>query len=35
MREWIQINRKESAEYQMDLHIFKAAIAFVSTLAKR
>ena len=28
-REWIQINRKDSADYAQDLEIFKASIAFV------
>ena len=28
-REWIQINRKNSADYAKDLEIFQASIAFV------
>lgn len=32
MREWIQINRMNSADYGKDLHIFMSAVAFVSNL---
>lgn len=28
-REWIQINRDDSADYEQDLEIFQASIAFV------
>ena len=33
MREWIQINRKGSADYRKDLDIFQASIAFVGRLS--
>jgi len=32
MREWIQINRKESSDYLRDQHIFHSSIEFVSSL---
>ncbi len=35
MREWIQINRKRSPDYQKDLDIFQASLNFVRTLSKR
>jgi hypothetical protein len=33
MREWIQINRKRSADYRKDVDIFRASIAFVGRLS--
>jgi hypothetical protein len=32
MREWVQINRPQTADYRQDLEILQAAIAYVSTL---
>jgi hypothetical protein len=34
MREWVQINRKDSGDYVLDLAIFQSCIAFVSRLAE-
>jgi len=33
MREWIQINREKSADYQRDLDIFQGSIDFVRRLS--
>ncbi len=33
MREWIQIDRRRSADYRNDLDIFEASIAFVGRLS--
>ena len=30
-REWIQINRSDAAEYEKDLELFQASLAFVKT----
>jgi predicted DNA-binding protein (MmcQ/YjbR family) len=35
MREWIQINRKRSSDYEKDMEIFEASINFVKKLSKR
>ena len=32
MREWIQINRERSADYQKDINIFRISVEFVSQL---
>ena len=34
-REWIQINRAEAAEYEKDLQLFEASIAFVKASRSR
>ena len=34
-REWIQINRAEAAEYEKDLQLFEASIAFVKAARSR
>jgi predicted DNA-binding protein (MmcQ/YjbR family) len=34
MREWIQINRKRSFDYEKDVEIFEASINFVKKLSK-
>ena len=33
MREWVQINRPQAADYRQDLEIFQAAVDFVRSLA--
>jgi len=35
MREWIQINRKNSEDYLIDKEIFETSIRYVSTLATK
>ncbi|CDI03457.1 conserved hypothetical protein [Candidatus Competibacter denitrificans Run_A_D11] len=32
MREWVQINRARSADYQKDINIFRSSVEFVSQL---
>ena len=32
MREWIQINRAQSADYRKDINIFRTSVEFVSKL---
>ena len=34
-REWIQINRADAAEYEKDLELFQASLAFVKTARTR
>lgn len=34
-REWIQINRAEATEYEKDLELFQASLAFVKTARTR
>ena len=34
-REWIQINRAEAAEYEKDLELFQASLAFVKAARTR
>jgi hypothetical protein len=34
-REWIQINRADAAEYEKDLELFQAALAFVKAARAR
>lgn len=35
MREWVQINRSHSADYRLDMEIFRAAVNFVGTLESK
>lgn len=35
MREWVQIDRKKSAEYAKDMELFKASIEFVRSVKKK
>lgn len=35
MREWVQINRESSADYQLDQEIFRCAVQFVGTPKKK
>lgn len=32
MREWVQINRARSADYQKDINVFRSSVEFVSQL---
>ena len=32
MREWIQINRARSADYQKDINVFRSSVEFVSQI---
>jgi len=34
MKEWVQVNRERSEDYQKDLEVLKASIEYVSSLVK-
>jgi hypothetical protein len=34
MKEWVQINRKRSADYRKDTELFRASVSFVGTSCK-